>query len=77
MRSDHGDRQALRSSDATPHAHQRELYVCGSLWQRARHRIGQAYCVSERRKPQIKHAISNKQMYFHGRNGINIVILAD
>ena len=51
MRSDHGDRQALRRSDATPHAHQRELYVRGSLWQRARHRIGQAHCVSERRKP--------------------------
>ena len=30
----------VRSSDATPHAHQRELYVRGSLWQRARHRIG-------------------------------------
>ena len=40
-RSDHGDRQALRSADATPHAHQRELYVRGSLWQRACHRIGQ------------------------------------
>lgn len=76
MRSDHGDRQALRSSDATPHAHQRELYVRGSLWQRARHRIGQAHCVSERRKPQIKHAITNKEVEFHGNNDTNVVIIA-
>jgi quinol monooxygenase YgiN len=76
MRSDHGDRQALRRSDATPHTHQRELYARGSLWQRARHRIGQAHCVSERRKPQIKHTITNKDVEFHGSNDINVVIIA-
>jgi len=76
MRSDHGDRQALRRSDATPHTHQRELYARGGLWQRARHRIGQAHCVSERRKSQIKHAITNKEVEFHGNNDINVVIIA-
>ena len=76
-RRDYRDRQSLRSPDATPHGHQRHLNWRRRLWQRTRHGIGQAQGVSERREPQIKHAISNKQMYFHGRNGINIVILAD
>ena len=40
------------------------------------HRIGQAHCVSERRKPQIKHAITNKDVEFHGNNDINVVIIA-
>lgn len=38
--------------------------------------LANAYCVSERRKPQIKHAITNKDVEFHGNNDINVVIIA-
>ena len=45
------------------------------LKQTARRERSASVAVGERRKPQIKHAITNKDVDFHGNNDINVVII--